>query len=194
MHLDQQKIVTEISRWKAAVRDFSLPTWEELPSIPLYMDQVVIFLGHCLAPHLEEKPLNASTINNYVRTRMMPSPVKKKYFRLHLAYLIMICTLRHGLSMTSLQRMLPLTLSESAFRELYNQYVAQHKIVSTSFMEQLSPLIGDPEADMPDGLRDQDMDSLIASTASVAILSKLLTEQLIALRHYETESKEPAGD
>jgi hypothetical protein len=106
----------------------------------------------------------------------------------------MICTLRHGLSMTSLQRMLPLTLSEGAFRELYNQYVAQHKIVSTSFMEQLSPLIGDPEADMPDGLQDQDMDSLIAATASVAILSKLLTEELISLRHYETEAKGPAED
>lgn len=194
MYLDQQKIVTEVSRWKAAVRDFSLPTWDELPSIPLYMDQVVIYLGHCLAPHLEEKPLNASAINNYVRTRMMPSPVKKKYYRLHLAYLIMICTLRHSLSMASIQRMLPLTLTESAFRELYNQYVAQHKIVSTSFIEQLSPLIGDPEADMPDGLRDQDMDSLIAATASVSILSKLLTEELISLRHPEMEPQEPVID
>ena len=191
MYLDQQKIVTEISHWKANVRDFALPTWEELPSIPLYMDQVVIFLGSRLAPHLEEKPLSASTINNYVRTRMMPPPVKKKYFRLHLAYLIMICTLKHGLGMVSIGRMLPLNLAEGAFREIYNQYVAQHKSVSMSFMEQLSPLIGDPEVSMPDGQRERDIDALIASTASVTVLSKLLTEQLIALRHHETDPKGP---
>ncbi len=194
MYLDQQKIVTEISRWKANVRDYSLPTWEELPSIPLYMDQVVIFLGHRLAPHLEEKALNASTINNYVRTRMMPPPVKKKYFRLHLAYLIMICTLRHGLGMGSIGRMLPLTLTEGAFRELYNQYVAQRKTVSLSLMEQLSPLIGAPEIPMPNGQRERDIDALIASTASVTVLSKLLTEQLIALRHHETEPNAPSED
>ena len=194
MYLDQQKIVTEISHWKTAVRDFALPTWEELPAIPLYMDQVVIFLGHRLTPHLEEKPLSASTINNYVRTRMMPPPVKKKYFRLHLAYLIMICTLRHGLSMVSIGQMLPLTLTEGAVRKMYNQYVAQHKTVSQSFMEQLSPLIGDPEVSMPDGERELDIDALIASTASVTVLSKLLTEQLIALRYHETEPNAPSED
>ena len=194
MYLDQQKIVTEISRWKSNVRDFALPTWEELPSIPLYMDQVVIFLGNRLALHLEEKALNASTINNYVRTRMMPPPVKKKYFRLHLAYLIMICTLRHGLSMGSIGHMLPLTLTEGAFREIYNQYAAQHKTVSLSFMEQLSPLIENPEVPTPGRQREWDIDALIASTASVTVLSKLLTEQLIALRHHETEPKDPSED
>lgn len=190
MYLDQQKIVTELSRWKQTMRDFSLPTWDELPSIPLYMDQVVIFLGYRLEPHLEDKPLSASTINNYVRTRMMPPPVKKKYFRLHLAYLIMICTLRDGLSMHSIQRMLPLGISEAAFRDIYNEYVSQYKNVSLTFMEQLSPLIGDPEMDVPNYQREQDIDSLIATTASVAILSKLLTDQLIALRHSETEPEQ----
>lgn len=52
----------------------------------------------------EEQIITAAAINNYVRTKVMPGPNKKKYYRIHIAYLIIICSLKQNLSLAMLQR------------------------------------------------------------------------------------------
>jgi hypothetical protein len=46
-------------------------------------------------------------VNNYVKQRLLPPPVNKKYSRKHLALLIMICTFKQSLSMAAVSKMLP---------------------------------------------------------------------------------------
>ena len=48
--------------------------------------------------------------------KVMPPPVKKRYSRVHLAYLVMICTLKQSLSISCIQRMLPEEHGEEAAR------------------------------------------------------------------------------
>ena len=57
------------------------PPWEELPGIPLYMDQVILYLGESLELFQREGSslLTSSMINNYVKTGLIPHPDKKKY-------------------------------------------------------------------------------------------------------------------
>lgn len=75
------------------------PAWEELPGIPLYMDQVILYLGESLELFQREGSslLTSSMINNYVKTGLIPHPEKKKYTKEHLAGLMAVCMLKQVL-------------------------------------------------------------------------------------------------
>ena len=56
--------------------------WAELPDLALYMDQVLTILEKqlCLiACGPEDKNLTSTMINNYVKHKVIPAPIKKKY-------------------------------------------------------------------------------------------------------------------
>lgn len=77
-------------------KDFNMPRWDDLPEIDLYMDQVISVTDKLLSSlSVEDTPiLTPSMINNYVKNKIIPPPVKKKYSRDHLAKLIIICIMK----------------------------------------------------------------------------------------------------
>ena len=62
---------------------FSYPTWEQLPELDLYLDQVLLYVNKTCAPVLSssDKGLTAAMINNYVKHGYVEKPDKKKYQR-----------------------------------------------------------------------------------------------------------------
>ncbi|MGD9560352.1 MAG: DUF1836 domain-containing protein [Oscillospiraceae bacterium] len=86
------------------VKTFHCPRWQELPTIPLYMDQVVIVLEGALAlfADADEKVLTSTMVNNYVKQRLVPPPVKKKYGREQLSALVVVSLLKRVLSMSEI--------------------------------------------------------------------------------------------
>ena len=102
MNFDKDLVAGKLRRWEKYLEDYKLPCWNDIPNIGLYMEQVIILLKEYLdylPPELkDEQIITAATINNYVRTKIMPEPVKKKYYRIHIAYLVMICTMIGGLA------------------------------------------------------------------------------------------------
>ena len=101
-----------------------LPRWEELPDLDLYMDQVLSlvhrYLGDDDAP--DGKSLTSSMVNNYVKMHVMPAPVRKKYTRIHLAHLLMICVLKASLPISSIQEVLRKELENGSEEEMYNRF------------------------------------------------------------------------
>ena len=159
--------------WESKLREFRLPDWESLPELELYMDQVVLLMTRYLSfpPQTEEddKIITASIINNYVRMKIMPAPVKKKYSRVHIAYLLVICTLKQSLSIASIQKLMPMGLSEEEVQVLYTRFVSQYGAVAEMFSNY-----------MRDSLEHQPrLDALPTYAALVANLSKSLTEYLL---------------
>ena len=88
------------------IRVLELPTWEVLPDIGLYMDQVVTLMDRTFSPALPKGEMTKSMVNNYVKVGMIPRPTGKKYDRDHLAMLIMIGVLKQALSRESISRLL----------------------------------------------------------------------------------------
>ncbi|MBE6654085.1 MAG: DUF1836 domain-containing protein [Ruminococcaceae bacterium] len=76
--------------------NFHMPRWKDLPEIDLYMDQVISVTDKYLSVMAvsDDPVLTPSMINNYVKNRILPPPVKKKYSREHLAKLLVICILK----------------------------------------------------------------------------------------------------
>lgn len=81
------------------VEGFRLPRWDQIPTLGLYMDQVVTVIGQALSPLIgleEEAFITPSMINNYVKLGMVQKPEKKKYSRDHIASLIVITILKQS--------------------------------------------------------------------------------------------------
>ena len=94
------EINNSVAAWSAGLAAQRLPRWDELPDIDLYLDQVLTLLDKYLGPFLPENgghALTASMINNYVKLRIVPAPVKKRYGRVQLAYLLVIGLLKQVL-------------------------------------------------------------------------------------------------
>ena len=107
MPYDKELITHKLIRWEEYLNHYKLPAWKELPDIGLYMDQVIALLAQYLdfipVEDQKDKPVTPTTINNYVRLKVMPAPEKRRYYRVHIAFLIMIFTLKQGISIGSLQ-------------------------------------------------------------------------------------------
>lgn len=103
-----------------------LPRWRELPDLELYMDQVLSFVGRYLNGDagFDGKGLTASMVNNYVKLGIMPAPVKKRYSRSHLAYLIIICVLKPILPIPSIRQLIEAGLATQNEETIYDRFCA----------------------------------------------------------------------
>jgi hypothetical protein len=167
-----------LEEWLNAMEGFHLPQWDQLPGLELYMDQVILLLKQYLEPLTrgeDERAVTASIINNYVRMKVVPPPVKKKYGRTHLAYLIMICVLKQSLSISCIQRLLPQEPEEAP--ALYDEFARQVASVTEVFVRYIRSR---EEVTLPAGL-----DRPATTTAILSTLTKSLTEYL--LRREEPE-------
>ena len=139
MEFDNDLVVGKLRRWEKYLAAYRLPAWEQIPDLGLYMEQVVLLLRQhldYLPPELKQpEPITAAAINNYVRTRLLPEPRKKRYYRVHIAYLIMICTLKQALRLSELQTLLPGDLPEDEVRRTYDAYVRRHQLCAQYFID-----------------------------------------------------------
>lgn len=183
MHLDQEVVVAKLRRWEKYLYKFSLPEWEVIPNFGLYMDQIIGVLTEYLdylPPEIKgDRIITAATINNYVRMKIMPEPQNKKYYRIHIAYLIMICTLKQTLNIATVQKIIPLGLSEEELRVLYSSYARRHRHAADYFIDQIRDFSA-PMLRKEEGSESLSTD-LILATAILGGFSRLLSEKLILL-------------
>lgn len=102
--------VKQIQQYLNDLIDFSLPQYKELPSIDLYMEQVLKYINgilSTLAPQ-QEKQLTSFMVNNYVKAKMISEPQKKKYNKEQIGYLIAICLMKSTISMADMSLLLEL--------------------------------------------------------------------------------------
>lgn len=112
--------------WAREGENLAPPAWEELPSIPLYMDQVIFYLKDSLRLFERDEEtslLTSSMINNYVKNGVLPHPEKKKYGRKHLGSLMAVCMLKQVLSIQDIKTLLA---GEELGPELYGLFREAH--------------------------------------------------------------------
>ena len=92
MKYDKTQFAEAFQEWIRGIEEHALPGWEAFPSLELYMDQVIALINQYLEvfeADREEKDyvVTAAMVNNYVKMKIVPAPVKKRYTKVHLAYL-----------------------------------------------------------------------------------------------------------
>ena len=84
---------------------FTLPDYDQIPNVGLYLEQVTKYLNEYLEP-LGCTPLTGSMISNYVKKGLVKNPVKKQYDREHIARLLVIAVSKTVLSLEEVQQLL----------------------------------------------------------------------------------------
>jgi hypothetical protein len=101
-----------------------LPRWEDLPDIDLYMDQVIKLTDKHLSP-LGVKAVTAAMINNYVKLKLLPSPVGKKYSRLHVAFIFSIAILKDVFEIIQIKEGILYETKTLGLKPAYNLFVTE---------------------------------------------------------------------
>lgn len=190
MSYDKDLIAHKLLRWEQYLNHYKLPSWKELPDIGLYMDQVIALLGQYLdfipVEDQRDKPVTPTTINNYVRLKVMPAPEKRKYYRVHIAYLIMIFTLKQGTSIHGIQQILPKTEDEEAVQRFYTNYIQHLQDIACFYTTQTRAaahgILETPEAD------EEAVEYFIIQSILMSGFSRILGDKLLRLRDADTEA------
>lgn len=106
------------------VNNFHIPRWNELPNIDLYMDQVLNYIESYLKDYIksDDKIITKTMINNYVKQSIISPPENKKYNRLHIAELFVICILKQVYSISETRDLISLALKTNSAENSYNKF------------------------------------------------------------------------
>lgn len=103
------------------VARFSLPEYREIPNVGLYLEQVTKYVTEYVRP-LCGVTITSSMISNYVKKKIIPSPVKKMYDRDQIAAIIFIAIAKPVLSLDHIQKMLELQQECYDCQTAYNYF------------------------------------------------------------------------
>lgn len=189
MYIEKDKLNKSFDEWEELLTTYSLPSWDNLPDLDLYMDQVISIIEKYLNIYIKvtgsDNLITPSMINNYVKLSIIPSPNKKKYSRVHLAYLLIICTLKQTLNMATIQKIIPVDLSYEEIRYTYNSFIEnQHKAylyVVENTREVSNPILSF------DGENNERINDLVLQVAASANIFKILTDKITDLSTCKTE-------
>ena len=141
MKADIQDILAPISRFRPV-------SWEQIPDLGLYMDQVVTFITRVYEPLYGADIhgyLSPSMINNYVKSRLIPRPTGKKYSREQIALLTMIVVLKQTCSMEDIRKLLTCGAMRSA-EGLYDAFCLQFTQVIRAMCGDTSSIVSPQSA------------------------------------------------
>lgn len=140
--------------------------WEELPDIPLYMDQVVSYLARQQLEPGEE--LTSAMINNYVKDGLVPRARGKKYEREHLGELTVISALKQVLSVREMQVLLELSRVEP-------------RLHYDSFWQELDEALGETAHQLDADTAGEDLAGLALRLALRGYANGLACRQVLAI-------------
>lgn len=98
-------------------------SWQELPDIALYMDQIISYLPRQLIHFDEGEVLTSAMVNNYIKEGLVPRATGKRYGPIHLGYLTAVCALKKVLSVRDIGILLAAGQARNKTpEELYNYF------------------------------------------------------------------------
>ena len=188
--IDKKKLEENISYWREVVGETTLPLYDDLPKLELYMDQVVMllndYLSHIFKLGIEEKAVTASMVNNYVKMKIIPAPIKKRYSRVHLARLIAICLLKQSLNISTIKNILPQSDDEAENKKYFDSFSKTYSTALAEGMSLINSRLGEVVSD-----DEEKYMAMITRSAVTADLYKMFTERFSQII-YENEGKNKA--
>lgn len=128
--------------WVASVLDYEPISWDRLPELELYMDQVITLMNKELEPFgvSGERLLTPSMINNYVKDGVLPRPNQKKYSREHLSRLLMVCLLKAVMPLPQINDTLRGLTATQPIDMLYQDFADAQSIALREVAERIQSL------------------------------------------------------
>lgn len=112
---NHQKTMSSEELVKSVLEDVKSFKIDDVPNIDLYMDQVTTYLNNkfnASKRYEDDKLLTKTMINNYAKSRLLPSPDKKKYTKDHIIVLALIFFFKNVISINDVTTVLKPLIDE----------------------------------------------------------------------------------
>ena len=154
---------------------FKFPRWDELPEMDLYMDQVITYLYEHLKQtyYNEEKFITNAMINNYVKTEMVPRPLKKHYTRYHIAYFMIVTITKRAYSLNQISELIYMqtSMQHSDVVRAYNLFMDRfEKSLNACFEKRPLPVF--PHDNFQQNVMNEVIQCLVTKIHTEYILSQ----------------------
>ncbi len=152
---------------------------EEIPDLEIYMDQLTTYLDKRLSFYSREAEapfITRSMVNNYSKARLLPPPVSKRYSRIHMMVLSLICQLKRLFTIQDLGRLLAPVSQEKQTEGLYRLFLEAQREVFARTPEMTKELLA-PRDGEGDGLEEKS--ALVVQLAVRAQRDLLLAERIL---------------
>lgn len=163
----------------SGLKELKLPRYKDLPDFGIYSEQLVEIVNKALEAMFDkDNKLTKSMVNNYVKHKIMPSPIKKRYFRNHIGYCIVITVFKNNLSIAEIDGGILHELKKSSIEESYNYFCDKIESVMRLIIDILDKQ-DDPDTKMTATI-DVDLDKRNGLTlAIVSVCTKVITQKLL---------------
>lgn len=175
-HLNKAELIN-------AIKDFHLPTYNEIPNVGLYLEQTAKYISEALAP-LFPNAITGSMIANYVKKGLVENPVKKQYNREQIAYLIFITVVKNMLSMDNIKLSIDIQKDTYKAESAYTYFAVELEAV-ISYVFGISNTLEETELDSSDEKRM--LRNIIITVAHKIYLEKYFN--LIQQKNQETKKQ-----
>lgn len=158
------------------LKELKLPRYKDLPDFGIYSEQLVEIVNKALEAMFDkDNKLTKSMVNNYVKHKIMPSPIKKRYFRNHIVYCIVITVFKNNLSIAEIDGGILHELKKSSIEESYNYFCDKIESVMRLIIDILDKQ-DNPDTKMTATI-DVDLDKRNGLTlAIVSVCTKVITQ------------------
>lgn len=164
------------------ILDYNVIDEKNIPSIPLYMDQLTFLLDENLSKLNrtdDEKTLTKTMINNYVKGKVLEAPIKKKYTKEQIMKLTMIYQMKNVLQISDLKIFFDmLDKSDDDIGKYYTFYKDEQERVS----KELEKFKGDRlkvDIEKEDSHKQKEILKEVISLSIEADLKRRISELLI---------------
>ena len=178
----------ELMKFSKELLEFHIPRWDELPDMELYMDQVITFIENNIlitSVNFGERIITPSMVNNYVKLNLIPKPVKKKYGKIHLAYLIAISILKHVFTIQKIKDGISFQSTLNGEKAAYNLFCKEQEGAIKLLASQVLPT-----GELNTHSREVNPENLVIKMATLAFASKIISEKTIELQRAFMDKKQ----
>ena len=185
--MDEKKALND---WLNEFLNIKINDYDHLPDIDLYINQVIKYVDAMMEPYkdnLQDIQITSNMINNYVKGELIPSPLKKIYYREHLSRIYEVLTLKKVLSMTEVKQIEDERYTEGTKpSEVYDNFNRKYKT-------EIEAITSDTFSKLDDIKDSDDYESYINLATEYAMISTIyatISKKILYITRHIKEIKE----
>ena len=153
------------------LNNFRLPRFHEIPDVGFYLEQTTRYISQLLEP-LGEGNVTGSMISNYVKKGLVANPVKKRYNREQIAYLIFVALAKNVLSLDILNQFIQMQKRTYSAEKAYDYFCNE--------LENMIAFVFGQKLTLEDVGEDETAEKEMLRTTIIAIAYKIYLERSFA--------------
>lgn len=181
------KLNAELEEYQKQLLALHFIRFDEMPDFGVYNDQVLAIIEKqlsFLSATQAERVITPAMINNYVKLNLVDKPEKKKYYKIHIAQLMVITLLKQVLPLSEVKKGMELQVSVRGFQTAYDSFCQELEYAFETLFRDL-----DKKEHFTYTLEDVHSENIALKMVTLSLASKLLTQKIILVAGVSHASK-----